>query len=241
MMANWSADEQLVCDNLKRIEERLSEACLKAGRKRQEVTLMAVTKTVSPERINAALAAGITYIGENRVQEFLAKKDNLHLEGVQKHLIGHLQTNKVRRIIGEVDMIQSVDSVHLAEAISKAAQNTEKGTMDVLVEVNIGGEESKSGISPEGLDELLSEIAGFPGIRVRGLMAIPPILTEETKKREIFSQMRKLFIDIRGKFVDNVSMDILSMGMSSDYVEAVLEGSTMVRIGSSLFGERHYQ
>ncbi|MBO5928803.1 MAG: YggS family pyridoxal phosphate-dependent enzyme [Clostridia bacterium] len=241
MMANWSADEQLVRDNLKRIEERLSEACLKAGRKREEVTLMAVTKTVSPERINAALSAGITCIGENRVQEFLAKKDSLQLEGVQKHLIGHLQTNKVRRIVGEVDMIQSVDSVHLAEAISKAAQNTEKGMIDVLVEVNIGGEESKSGIAPEQLDELLSEISGFSGIRVRGLMAIPPILTEETKKRAIFSQMRKLFIDIRGKFVDNVSMDILSMGMSLDYVEAVLEGSTMVRIGSSLFGERHYQ
>lgn len=240
-MANWSADEQLVRDNLKRIEERLSEACLKAGRKREEVTLMAVTKTVSPERINAALSAGITCIGENRVQEFLAKKDSLQLEGVQKHLIGHLQTNKVRRIVGEVDMIQSVDSVHLAEAISKAAQNTEKGMIDVLVEVNIGGEESKSGIAPEQLDELLSEISGFSGIRVRGLMAIPPILTEETKKRAIFSQMRKLFIDIRGKFVDNVSMDILSMGMSLDYVEAVLEGSTMVRIGSSLFGERHYQ
>ena len=241
MTESWSVDEQQVRENLKRIEERLSKACAKAGRKREEVTLMAVTKTVPPEKINAALSAGVTCIGENRVQEFLEKKDKLLLNGVEKHLIGHLQTNKVRRIVGEVDMIQSIDSVRLAEAVSQAAQNTPKGVVDVLVEVNIGGEESKSGVSPEQLEELLWKISAFSGIRVRGLMTIPPIFTEETKKRAIFSQMRKLFIDIRGKFVDNVSMDILSMGMSSDYVEAVLEGSTMVRIGSSLFGKRDYQ
>ena len=241
MTENLSVDALQIRENLQRIEERLTNACIKAGRRREEVTLMAVTKTVSPERINVALSEGITCIGENRVQEFLEKKDHLHLSGVEKHLIGHLQTNKVRRIVGEVDMIQSIDSVHLAEAVSKAAQTTPQRTVDVLVEVNIGNEESKSGIPAENLEELLWQISGFSGIRVRGLMAIPPILTEETQKRAIFSQMRKLFIDIRGKFVDNVSMDVLSMGMSADYVEAVLEGSTLVRIGSSLFGQRNYQ
>ncbi len=240
MTENLSVDALQIRENLQRIEERLTNACIKAGRQREEVTLMAVTKTVSPERINAALSAGITCIGENRVQEFLEKKDSLHLAGVEKHLIGHLQTNKVRRIVGEVDMIQSIDSVHLAEAVSKAAQATPKGMVDVLVEVNIGNEETKSGVSAENVEELLRQISAFSGIRVRGLMAIPPILTSETQKRAIFSKMRKLFIDIRGKFVDNVSMDILSMGMSSDYVEAVLEGSTLVRIGSSLFGQRNY-
>jgi pyridoxal phosphate enzyme (YggS family) len=199
---------------------------------------MAVTKTVSPERINGALDGGVTCFGENRVQEFLSKRDELHLDGVTKCLIGHLQTNKVRRIVGQVDRIESIDSVRLAQAVSDASLSLTGGAVDVLVEVNIGNEPSKSGVPAEQLEDLLWEISGFSGICVRGLMAIPPILSSESEKRAIFSQMRKLFIDIRGKNVDNVYMDILSMGMSSDYIQAVLEGSTQVRIGSALFGER---
>lgn len=238
MTANLCADAQRIRENLLRIEEEIQQACVTGGRRREDVTLMAVTKTVSPENIRVALEAGITCIGENRVQEFLSKRDALTLDGIQKHLIGHLQTNKVRRIVGEVDMIQSVDSLHLAEAISAAAQKTPAGCMDVLVEVNIGGEASKSGVSPQELEPLLWQISSLAGIRVRGLMTIPPILPSEQEKRAIFSQMQKLFIDIQGKNVDNVSMEILSMGMSSDYVQAILEGSTLVRVGSAIFGAR---
>ena len=240
MTASLSVDERCVLDNLQRVEEALCAACAAAGRRRDEVTLMAVTKTVAPELINVALKAGITCIGENRVQEYLAKRDALLLDGVERHLIGHLQTNKVRRIVGEVDMIQSVDSVRLARVISDAAKATARGVADVLVEVNIGGEQSKSGVACEQLPDLLAEIAEFDGIRVRGLMTIPPILHSEAEKRAIFSQMHKLFIDNRDKKVDNVTMEVLSMGMSSDFVEAVLEGSTLVRVGSAIFGERQY-
>lgn len=240
MTENWCADAQRVRDNLLRIEEEIQNACVAAGRRRDEVTLMAVTKTVAPALINAALDAGIRCIGENRVQEYLGKKDELHLDGVTRCLIGHLQTNKVRHIVGEVDRIESVDSVRLAQAISETSLKRTGSPTDVLVEINIGNEESKSGIPAEMLEDFLGEIGAFEGIRVRGLMAIPPILTEDKEKRAIFSQMRKLFIDIKGKNVDNVSMDILSIGMSSDYVQAVLEGSTQVRVGSAIFGERHY-
>lgn len=240
-MTGSSYDEcAFVRDNLERIEEQIQAACDAAGRRRDEVMLMAVTKTVDAARINAALAAGITHIGENRVQEFLEKRDALQLHGVQAHLIGHLQTNKVRRIVGQVDMIQSVDSERLARAISDAAVKTERGCTDVLVEVNIGNEESKSGVPAAELERLLTSIADFKGIRVRGLMAIPPILQTEAEKRAVFQQMYKLFVDIRGKNVDNITMEILSMGMSMDYVEAIREGSTMVRIGSAIFGKRDY-
>lgn len=240
MTVNLSADEQRVLDNLARVEEQLCTACAAAGRKREEITLMAVTKTVAPELINAVLDAGVTCIGVNRVQEYLQKRDALHLDGVERHLIGHLQTNKVRRIVGEVNMIQSVDSAHLAKSISDAALQTERGYMDVLVEVNIGGEASKSGVAPAELSDFLAQIATFSGIRVRGLMTIPPIYESESEKRAIFSEMHKLFIDNRGKKVDNVTMEVLSMGMSSDFAQAVLEGSTLVRVGSAIFGARQY-
>lgn len=241
MTGSWSVDQQRVRDNLNRIEEQVCAACAAAGRRREEVTLMAVTKTVAPELIQAVLDAGVTCIGENRVQEYLAKRDSLCLQGVECHLIGHLQTNKVRRIVGQVDMIQSVDSVRLAKVIADAAKDTLHGSVDVLVEVNIGGEESKSGVAPEELLPLLQEISVFEGICVRGLMTIPPILQSETEKLTIFSKMHKLFIDIRDKKVDNVSMELLSMGMSSDFAEAIRAGSTMIRVGSAIFGERQYK
>ncbi len=224
---------------LRTVEENIDEACARAGRARDDVRLLAVTKTVDADRINQAIALGVKQIGENRVQEFLGKKDALHLTDVQTHLIGHLQTNKVRQIVGQVDMIQSVDSERLAQAISRVS--VERGIVTpILVEVNIGGEEAKSGVAPDRLEELLEKIHAFEGIKVRGLMTVPPILTKESEKRVIFSKMYQLFVDNRAKKLDNIDMLELSMGMSGDYVEAILEGSTIVRVGSAIFGARHY-
>ena len=236
-MEKWYDD---VCENLKSIRYQMAEACIRAGRQSEEVTLLGVTKTVDIARINAALDHGLTCIGENRVQEFLQKKDDLHLSGKATHLIGHLQTNKVNSIVGQVDCIESVDSLRIAQAIDAASAKCGRVT-DVLVEVNIGGEESKSGVSPEQLEELLHTMAPLRAIRIQGLMTVPPILETEREKRAIFSKMLKLFIDIRGKNIDNVNMHTLSMGMSSDFVEAILEGSTQIRVGSLLFGPRLYQ
>jgi|LSQX01.3.fsa_nt_gb pyridoxal phosphate enzyme (YggS family) len=240
-----SGDARHIADieeNLKQIRFNIEEACIKAGRDPREVTLLGVTKTVSPVYINAAIDAGLTAIGENRVQEFLGKRDEIKLDGIDVHLIGHLQTNKVSKIVGKVDMIESIDSLRLADAVSKASERAGIVT-DVLVEVNIGREESKSGVMEEELEELASAIGELRGIRLRGLMTIPPILDTESEKRAIFAHVHKLFIDIRGKNIDNVNMgsmpmDVLSMGMSSDYREAVMEGATIVRVGSALFGRR---
>ncbi len=225
--------------NLRTVEDSIASACARAGRSADDVRLLAVTKTVDAQRINQAIALGVQQIGENRVQEFLGKKDDLQLDGVHAHLIGHLQTNKVRQIVGQVDMIQSVDSQRLAEAISRVS--IERGMVTpILVEVNIGGEEAKSGVAPDRLEELLEQIHSLEGIHVRGLMTVPPILTKESEKRAIFSKMYQLFIDNRAKKLDNIDMLDLSMGMSGDYVEAILEGSTIVRVGSAIFGARHY-
>lgn len=241
-MTERSYNEQTareIRDNLSRIQERMAAACSRAGRPLESVTLMGVTKTVDAPRIQAALDAGVRHMGENRVQEYLGKKDELCLEGVTTHLIGHLQTNKVARIVGQVDMIQSVDSERLARLIDKESEK--KGLVtDVLVEVNIGREEAKSGVLPEELEPLLYTMAPLAHLRVRGLMTVPPVLQTESDKRKVFMNMQKLFIDMKGKKIDNIDMHILSMGMSGDYVEAILEGSTMVRIGSALFGRRVY-
>ena len=228
-----------VLENLKHIENNIAQAAESIGKRREDITLMAVTKTVDPLLINTALVAGVRYIGENRVQEYLGKKDALHLDGVSRHLIGHLQTNKIKQIVGHVDMIQSVDSVRVAKGISDRCIELNK-KMPVLVEVNIGCEYSKSGLEPERVGEFLSEISDLPGLSVQGLMAIPPICTDDTQKRKVFSQMYQLFIDIKGKNIDNIDMSILSMGMSDDYVQAILEGATMIRVGTALFGKRVY-
>lgn len=227
-------------ENVKEIREKIAEAAVKSGRTIDDVTLMAVSKTVEPKYINHAIDnCGITLIGENKVQEFLGKREYLHMESCQAHLIGHLQTNKVRQIVGEVSMIQSVDSVRLANEISK--QSVKRGiTTDVLLEINIGGEESKTGMDENLLTETVHEISEMDGIFVRGLMAIPPICDNSSQTRSFFSQMHQLFIDISNKKIDNINMEILSMGMSGDYVEAILEGSNLVRVGSSLFGARVY-
>lgn len=230
-------ESSFVKTQLETVRERMEKACAVAGRPADAVQLLAVTKTVSPELINEAIACGVTAIGENRVQEYLGKKDQLHLQQVKTHLIGHLQTNKVKAIVGQVDMIESVDSIRLAEAIHKASVSAGRRT-DVLIEVNIGREPQKSGVLPEALESLLEGAAKLTGIHVCGLMTIPPILETERQKRKIFSEMYQLFIDIQRKKLDNIDVHTLSMGMSGDFYEAILEGATTVRVGSAIFGQR---
>lgn len=235
-----SLTEMPLADNLSRVQETMAAACALCGRRPEEVTLLGVTKTVPPARINEAIRLGLTRIGENRVQELLGKREALEMDALKEvHLIGHLQTNKVEKIVGQVDMIQSVDSLRLAQAIDVASAKRSMVT-DVLIEVNIGGEEAKSGVAPDLLYEFLDELCGLSSIRIRGLMTVPPISDTEVEKRRYFANLHKLFIDIPGKNRDNRDIDILSMGMSDDYREAILEGATMVRVGSAIFGKRIY-
>ena len=240
-MERFIPDEKRILttlDNYRRVSENVKTAAIKAGRNEKDVRLMCVTKTVEPEYINPVLDIGADLIGENRVQEYLGKKDLLHLDSVERHLIGHLQTNKVKQIVGEVDMIESVDSIKLAREISRCSDK--KGiTTDILVEVNVGKEDSKSGIYIEELGDLLYEISELPCIRVKGLMTIPPIC-DEKQAAKYFHILYQSFIDIKSKSIDNINMDILSMGMSGDYEAAVAEGSNIVRVGSAIFGARQY-
>lgn len=226
-------------ENYKRIEEEITEAAIKSGRKREDIILLAATKTVPTEVINHAIKSGIDYIGENRVQEFLSKTNDLDASA-HRHFIGHLQSNKAKDIVGRVEMIESVHSVKLAKIIGDLS--LKKGiTTDILLEVNIGAEESKSGFSPESLKEDIYEISKIKGIFVKGIMAIPPICEEKAEVMNFFEQMYKLFIDIRAKEIDNINMDYLSMGMSGDFYEAILMGSNIVRLGTALFGKREYK
>ena len=240
-MAELSVEKRFsdIEHNLDTIREKIYKAAVSAGRNPEEVTLMAVTKTVEPIFINHAIEHGINLIGENKVQEFLSKTPYLNLENCQAHLIGHLQTNKVKQIVSEVSMIQSLDSLKLAKEISKRSR--EKGIITpCLVEVNIGQEESKTGLELAAVEELLAEVSVLECVKVKGLMTIPPICDDEKELDKYFSQMHKIFIDIKGKKLDNIDMCILSMGMSSDYEAAVRNGSTLVRVGSSIFGARLY-
>lgn len=225
--------------NYKLINERIAEAAQKAGKKREDITLLAATKTVDTNVINHAISLGLDHIGENKVQELLSKYDDYNLEKCSLQFIGHLQTNKVRQIVDKVDLIQSVDSLKLANEIAKQSKKYNK-TTDILVEVNIGREENKSGVYPENLEELLYQISEIDGISVKGLMTIPPICDNNHKILKYFNNMHNIFIDISQKKLDNISMTILSMGMSADYYEAILEGANMVRVGSALFGARNY-
>ena len=233
-------NEQEVAQNVQKIAQDVREAALQAGRDPSEVQVMAVTKTVDPVLVNAAIGAGITLLGENKAQELCAKYDSYHKDGVQIHFIGHLQTNKVRQIVDKVSMVESVDSIKLAREIDRHCAAIGK-VMDVLLEVNIGREENKTGIFPELLPALLEEAGKLEHIRVRGLMTIPPVCETEEEVLQYFCQMRQLFIDIKQKKYDNISMEILSMGMSADYLAAVRCGSNIVRIGTAMFGQRNYK
>lgn len=235
MMEKLSAKE--FDENLKSVMERLQKATEQSGRKIEDISLLAATKTVDIDTINYAVSKGIKLIGENKVQELLSKKDGI--VAVEKHFIGHLQTNKVKDIINEVTLIHSVDSVKLAKEISKQAAKNNRN-IDILLEVNIGNEESKWGFTPENLEEALREIANFSNIKIKGLMAIPPVCEKPEQNRKYFRKMYKLFIDIGNKKIDNSSMEILSMGMSDDFDVAVSEGATLIRLGTALFGRRVY-
>ncbi len=224
--------------NFEDINTRIALAAEQVGKSPSDIIMLAATKTVPAEVINHAIKSGVKYIGENRVQEFLSKKDQL-LPDAHRHFIGHLQTNKVKDIVGEVEMIESVHSVKLATEINQLCEKLGK-TMDILLEVNIGNEESKSGFSPEELEERLVEISKMPFIKVKGLMTIPPICDNNEKSMQYFEKMSKLFIDNRAKIKDNIDMVYLSMGMSGDFEQAIKCGANIVRIGTSLFGQRDY-
>ncbi len=233
-----------VLDDVKKnyfeITENITRAAEKSGRKYEDITFLAATKTVEPAVINHAVSLGLRYIGENKVQELLSKYDEYDLKNCDLQFIGHLQTNKVRQIIDKVSMIQSVDSVKLANEISKQSIKNSL-VSNILLEVNIGREENKSGVLEEELDELIEKVSAMPNIQIRGLMTIPPVCEKKIEVCKFFDKMYKLFIDISSKKSDNVYMDYLSMGMSDDYEEAVLCGANMVRIGSRLFGSRIYR
>ncbi len=233
--------EKLLTDtamNVRETFEKISEAALKAGRDPSEIRLMAVTKTVAPDKINEAIESGCSLLGENRVQELLEKYENYD-KSAEIHFIGRLQTNKVKYIVDKVSMIESVDSLKLAEEIEKRCAKIDK-IMDILLEVNIAEEESKGGFSPEEVTEISKKIGEFPHLRLRGLMTIGRFGAEIEETRQYFKKMHHLLVDIRGKNRDNIYINILSMGMSADFELAVSEGATIVRVGRGLFGARKY-
>ena len=231
-LADVTYNYQKICENIER-------AAQSVGKTASDITFLAATKTVDADVINHAISLGLRYIGENRVQELLSKYDSYDLDHASLQFIGHLQTNKVRQIVGKVDLIQSVDSVKLAKEISRCSEKLGI-TTDILLEVNIGREENKSGVMPEKLPDLLDQVKDIPAVKVRGLMAIPPICENAQENCKFFDNMRKFFLDIGSKNIDNISMDILSMGMSDDYEEAIRCGANMIRVGSALFGKRYY-
>ncbi len=226
-------------ENLKEIRNNIAEAAIKSGRRPQDITLLAATKTVPVEVINHGIVLGIDHIGENKVQELCEKYDAYQLTDCALQFIGHLQTNKVKNIIGKVSMIQSVDSVKLAGEISRLF-HLNSITTDILIEVNIGNEPNKSGVLPPNLFDLVQEISALPAIHIRGLMAIPPANANNSETMGYFFNMSQYSVDIKNKKIDNVNMDYLSMGMSADYSQAILAGANMVRVGSALFGPRIY-
>ncbi len=228
-----------ISENVATILDNIRQAALAAGRDPNTVTLCAATKMNDSENVRQAIRAGVRCCGENRVQELTQKLAENAYEGADIHFIGHLQTNKVKQVVGKVSLIQSVDSLRLLEAISKEAQK-QGIVQDILLEINVGSEESKSGFAGADILRVLADLPFFPNIRVRGLMAIPPICKNPGDNDKFFQEICKLSVDITAKKYDNVSMEILSMGMSDDYASAIACGSTMIRVGTAIFGARNY-
>jgi pyridoxal phosphate enzyme (YggS family) len=238
--------------NIRNIEQRIQAACDRSGRKRSEVTLIAVSKTKPNEMLREAYQLGMRHFGENKVQELVQKYEDLQSEftqGIHWHLIGHLQRNKVKYIIDKAELIHSVDSLRLAEQIEEEA--AKKGLIcDILIEVNIAGEDTKFGVSPEATPGLIKQLQSLSHVRVRGLMTVAPYVENPEKNRKYFAKMRQLYVDIKTKNIDNnhdgniskplEQFDILSMGMTGDFEVAIEEGATMVRVGTGIFGERDY-
>ena len=221
------------------IREKMAAAAREAGRDPSEILLCAACKTRTAETVAASAALPIDVFGENHVQELCANYDAGAYCGKPSHFIGHLQTNKVKYLVGVVDLIESVDRLELLECIEKQAAKIGV-TQDILFEVNIGAEESKSGFTPEEAAQLAAKMGEYPHVRLHGLMAIPPVSEKPGDNCRYFAEMRNLFVDISAKKYDNVSMECLSMGMSDDFADAIAEGSTMVRIGTAIFGKRNY-
>lgn len=225
-------------DNFETVEKKVVQACERSGRDRSEVTLIAVSKTKPVEMLREVYDAGARDFGENKVQEICEKYDQLPSD-IKWHMIGHLQRNKVKQVIDKAAMIHSVDSYRLAQEISVQAQK--KGlTIPILIEVNIAGEESKFGIAANDTIQLVEEIAVLPNLKIQGLMTIAPYVVDAEENRLYFRQIKQLSVDIKNKNIDNVSMDVLSMGMTGDYEVAIEEGATMVRVGTGIFGARNY-
>ena len=229
-----------ITENVAKIREEIAAAARAAGRDPAEITLVAASKMNNAGRVREAIAAGVDACGENRVQEMLEKLSQGAYEGAPLHFIGHLQKNKVKQVVGRVSLIHGADSLALLETIERVA--SARGlTQELLLEVNIGAEESKSGFAPEEIQTALAAASDLPHIRVRGLMCIPPAGLGDEENRLNFTKMNKLFVDNGGKKYDNVSMDFLSMGMSADFACAIACGANMVRVGSGIFGPRPYQ
>ncbi|MCI8312671.1 MAG: YggS family pyridoxal phosphate-dependent enzyme [Lachnospiraceae bacterium] len=228
----------MIRENYQAVEQKVCEACKRSKRAREEVTLIAVSKTKPVSMIQEAIKAGATVFGENKVQELCEKYEELpkHLHW---HMIGHLQRNKVKYIVDKAELIHSVDSLRLAQEINKEAIKKEL-TVNILVEVNVAEEESKFGVGVEETEDLIREIAKLSNIKVQGLMTIAPYVENPEENRGVFRTLKKLAVDIKMKNIDNVRMDVLSMGMTGDYQVAIEEGATMVRVGTGIFGERNY-
>ena len=226
-----------VKENLDDIQKNIHEACARSGRNAADITLVAVTKTVEADVMNASIDYGVTIVGENRVLEIRRKFEEV--KPVSWHQIGHLQTNKVKYIVDKVDMIHSVDSVRLAKEISDKANKHDR-VIDILIQVNVASEQQKFGIGEHDLSEVLSEVSAMPSVRVKGLMLIAPFAEDPETVRPIFRRMKEIFDSTKNTNYDNVEMQYLSMGMSGDYVVAIEEGANMVRIGSGIFGARTY-
>ena len=234
--------EEEIRTNLEEVEENICQAVKRAGRERSEVKLIAVSKNNTVDVLESAYRCGVRVFGENRVQELVGKMDHfeeLGIKDIEWHLIGHLQTNKVKYVVGRVTMIHSVDSEKLAKAIDE--ESAKKGVVtDILVELNIGDEESKFGLGFDNTLEFVENIASLKNIRVKGLMCVAPYTDDPEENRKYFSKMKKLSVDIRDKNIDNISMCELSMGMTGDYAVAIEEGATCVRVGTGIFGKRDY-
>ncbi len=224
--------------NINFIKNNINNACKKINRNPEEINLIAVTKTIDTEQMNAALKMGIKIIGENKVQEIMEKYDKIEYE-TQWHMIGHLQTNKVKYIIDKVDLIHSVDSIRLAKEIDKRAKKINK-IIDILIQINVADEETKFGLSSNKIDNTIKEISDFGNIRVQGLMAMVPYVEDPEVVRPYFKRMKKIYDSLKNSSFQKVNMNYLSMGMTNDYMVAIEEGSNMIRIGTGIFGERDY-
>ena len=229
----------MIAEKVQEIRRRMAQAALAAGRRPEEILLCAATKMNDADRVRQAVAAGVDCCGENRVQELVQKSAEHAYDGAPVHFIGHLQTNKVRQVVGRVSLIQSVDRTELLECIEREA-GRQGVVQDILLEINVAAEESKSGFAPEQAPEIAARMGEFPHCRLRGLMAIPPISEHSGDNCRYFEKIRTIAVDITAKKYDNVRMDCLSMGMSEDFTDAIACGSTMIRVGTAIFGARNY-